>query len=83
MDARIAAIEREIAEQQRQAAEAARKQAEAAREAARAAAMRAAAAVRRDKPSREELGYVDSDDSFSSIFADALDEIAERLKSKP
>jgi curved DNA-binding protein CbpA len=80
MDARIAAMEREISE--RRSREQARLQAEAERRQAQADAARARTRDKAEGPSREELGYVDSDDSFSSILADALDQVAERLAPK-
>ena len=80
MDARIAAMEREITE--RRSREQARLRAEAERRQAQADAVRARTRDSPEGPSREELGYVDADDSFSSILADALDQVAERLGSK-
>jgi hypothetical protein len=32
--------------------------------------------------SDEDLGYITTDDSFSKVLADALDELADRLKGK-
>jgi curved DNA-binding protein CbpA len=71
LDARMANLERELRE-----ARAARERAQAARERARRAAREAAAAQR---PSDEELGYVETDDSFSKILADARDELTGRF----
>ncbi len=69
MDARLADLERQVRE------------AHAARERARRDAREAAAAARADgRPSDEELGYVRTEDSFSKVLADALDELAARLK---
>ena len=69
VDARLAHMEQEL-----RAARLAREQA------LRDARQAAAAAGEKRRPSDEELGYVTSDDSFSKIFADALDDIAARLK---
>jgi curved DNA-binding protein CbpA len=66
VESRLADLEREL----RQAA------------AARASAQRAAREARAASTGRatdEELGYVETDDSFSKIFADAQTEIADRL----
>jgi len=86
VEARAAALERELTkarlaqERARQAArEAAR---EAARDAARAAAREAGGespAQRPGRPSDEELGYIRTDDSFSKIIADARAELSEKL----
>jgi curved DNA-binding protein CbpA len=74
LDSRLADLERELRQ-----AQAARQRAEqAAREAARAAA----ADAQQRRPglaSDEELGYVNTDDSFSKILADARQEVAERF----
>lgn len=72
VEARVADIERQIRE------------AHAARERARQAAREAAAATARgeQRPSDEELGYITTEDSFSKVLADALDELAARLKGK-
>jgi hypothetical protein len=71
LDARMANLERELRD-----AQAARERAQAARERARRAAREAAAA---ERPSDEELGYVETNDSFSKILADARDELAGRF----
>jgi hypothetical protein len=71
LEARMADLERELRD-----ARAARERAEAARERARRAAREAAAAQR---PSDEELGYFETNDSFSKILADARDELADRF----
>jgi curved DNA-binding protein CbpA len=67
VEARIADIERGLRE------------AQAARERARRAAAEAAAATD-ERPSDEELGYVDSEDSFSKVLDDALAELWERIR---
>jgi curved DNA-binding protein CbpA len=70
LEARLAAMERELAD--------AREAREKARRAAREAEQAAAAAARgnrdRDRPSDEELGYYKTDDSFSQILSDAASE---------
>ncbi len=74
-DARLADLERQVRE-----AQATRERAQrAAREAARDAAARAGRSQTGRRASDEELGYVTTDDSFSKIFSDARDELAERL----
>jgi curved DNA-binding protein CbpA len=72
VEARVADIERQIRE------------AHAARERARRAAREAAAATAQgERPATdEELGYITTDDSFSKVLADALDELATRLKGR-
>lgn len=88
IEARLAAMERELREAHA-AREAARK---AAREAARKAAQEAAASAQdagatgQDasaktfrRPTDEELGYIRTDDSFSKILADAADELSQRF----
>lgn len=68
MDARLEDLERQVQE------------AHQARERARRAAQRAAAAPQDEtRPSDEELGYITTEDSFSKVLADALDELATRL----
>jgi curved DNA-binding protein CbpA len=69
VEARAAALEREL----RKAHEAR----ERARQAARAAA--AAAAERPDRPTDEELGRVETEDSFSKILADARNELSDKF----
>jgi curved DNA-binding protein CbpA len=69
VEARVADLERQVRE------------ANAARERARRAA-REAAAQTEQRATDEELGYVTTDDSFSKVMADALDELASRLKGK-
>jgi len=69
LEARVADLERQVRE------------AHAARERARRAA-REAAARAEPRATDEELGYVTTDDSFSKILADALDELAARLKGE-
>ena len=82
IEARAAALERELAKArlaQERARQAAR---EAAQQAARAAARQAGERTstdRPDRPSDEELGYIRTDDSFSKIIADARDELADKL----
>ena len=84
LDARLAAMEAELAAA-RDARENARRAARAAAEAATAGA----APARHDRPGRasdEELGYVTSEDSFGAIFADAaadvFDDLAARLRGE-
>jgi curved DNA-binding protein CbpA len=67
METRLADIERQLRE------------AQAARERARQAARETAAAGDERRPSEEELGYVNTDDSFSKILADARDELFDRV----
>ena len=69
VEARVADLERQVRE------------AHAARERARRAARQAAEATEQ-RPSDEELGYITTEDSFSKVLADALDELAARLKGK-
>jgi|GEM_PF-5044822 len=68
VDARIADMEREL------------RDAREARERARSAAREAAAGPDMRRATDEQLGYVTTEDSFSKIIADALDDIAARLK---
>lgn len=72
VEARIADLERQVRE------------AHAARERARRAAREAAAATAQpgQRATDEQLGYVTTEDSFSKVLADALDELASRLKGK-
>lgn len=58
------------------------RQVKAAQERARRAAAREAAATRKKRPTDEELGYYTSEDSFSSILADARTELAEQLAAR-
>lgn len=77
VETRMADLERQV----REAAQRAQREAEKIRRQARQAA-REAAADRPDRPGRasdEELGYVETDDSFSKILADARDEITHRF----
>jgi hypothetical protein len=67
VEARVADLERQVRE------------AHAARERARRAA-REAAQTSEQRATDEELGYVTTEDSFSKVLADALDELASRLK---
>lgn len=67
-------LETHLADLERQVREA-----YAARERARRAAQQAAARSEQ-RASDEELGYVRTDDSFTKLLADALDELAGRLK---
>jgi curved DNA-binding protein CbpA len=69
VEARAAALEREL----RRAHEARERARQAAREAA------AATARRPDRPTDEELGYVETEDSFSKILADARTELSDRF----
>ena len=69
LDARLAKMESELRE------------AHGARERARRAAREAAAAAEeRQRPSDEELGYVETDDSFTKIFDDAGAELSKLLR---
>lgn len=67
LEARVADLERQV------------RQAHAAREQARRAA-REAAAQTGGRASDEELGYIKTEDTFGNVLADALDELAARLK---
>jgi DnaJ-class molecular chaperone len=71
VEARLADLERELRK-----AQAARDQA---RRAARDAARAQAPGPERERPSDEELGYVETDDSFSKILADAASEVSGRI----
>jgi hypothetical protein len=73
VESRLAALEREL-----RAAAAERTKAAAARAQARRAA-REAAAASTGRATDEELGYVETEDSFAKIFADAQSEVADRL----
>lgn len=76
VESRLADLERQVRE-----AHAARERArQAAREAARKAAAQAnPAAAGQKRPTDEELGYYNTDDSFSKILADARSELAARI----
>jgi DnaJ-class molecular chaperone len=76
LEARLAKMEHDVA-----AAKAAREKAvrDARAAAAAAAAAAAGAEERPGRPSDEELGYVNTDDSFGQIFTDALSELSDRL----
>jgi curved DNA-binding protein CbpA len=74
VDARMADLERQV----REATERARREAQKARERARRAA-REATAARPGRASDEELGYFETEDSFSKIVSDARDELAHRF----
>jgi curved DNA-binding protein CbpA len=78
VEARIAAMERELAAEraERERAVKAARERERLREQARRAAREA---TTDERPSDEELGYVKTDDSFSKIFSDAVSELSERL----
>jgi curved DNA-binding protein CbpA len=67
VEARAAALEREL------------RLAQQARERARQAAREAAAQAAPQRPSDEELGYVETEDSFSKILADARSELSDRF----
>jgi curved DNA-binding protein CbpA len=69
LEVRVADLERQVRE------------AHAARERARRAAREAAQGAEQ-RPSDEELGYITTEDSFSKVLADALDELAARLKGR-
>jgi molecular chaperone DnaJ len=73
-DDRLHDLERQVREAQRQREEAQRRREEALR------AAREAVLADTARPSDEELGYVKTEDSFSKILADALDELADKLK---
>jgi DnaJ domain len=76
LESRLADLERELRE-----AAAAREQARAAARQAAAAATGAQAAggLATGRATDEELGYIKTDDSLAKIFADARDELADRL----
>jgi curved DNA-binding protein CbpA len=74
VDSRMADLERQV----REASERARREAQKARDRARRAA-RGAAAGRPGRASDEELGYFETQDSFSKIVSDARDELAHRF----
>jgi molecular chaperone DnaJ len=81
VEARVAAMERELREARiaRERAERAREEAlRVAREAA-AASARVGAADARTRATDEELGYFSSDDSIAKILADARDALADRF----
>jgi hypothetical protein len=67
VESRLADLEREL------------RAAHAARQRARQAAREAARANAPQRPSDEELGYVETDDSLSKIIADAASELTERV----
>lgn len=69
VEERLAALERELLEKARLA-----------RERAQRAARRAT--TDRKRASDEELGYIKTNDSFGSILADGLDEVAEWLQKR-
>lgn len=69
VEERLANLERELLEKARLA-----------RERAQRAARRAT--TDRKRPSDEELGYIKTNDSFGSILADGLDEVAEWLQKR-
>jgi curved DNA-binding protein CbpA len=71
---RIADLERELAATREAQARGAAKQ-----QAARQAAARSGAYQQPRKPTREELGYYETDDSFTKILDDAGAEVAERV----
>ncbi len=79
LDARLADLERELreAQQARQRAEQAAR--DAAREAAREAAAGAQEQRRPGSASDEELGYINTDDSFAKILSDVRKEVSERF----
>jgi len=82
VEARLAALERELREAQRvreQARAAARRAGAEQAEEAAAQARPAADSGDPGRPSDEELGYISTDDSFSKIFADAASELSGRL----
>lgn len=82
VEERIAKLERELREKARAAREQAQRAArEQAQRAARAAAA-AATAKKSERPSDEELGYIKTDDTFSKIVADGLDEFAEWIERR-
>jgi hypothetical protein len=69
------AVQQRIDEMER---ELARSRAAQARAARTAASRQAAAPPPRRKPTREEMGYVDTDDSFAKIIDDVEEELGER-----
>lgn len=79
LDARLAAMEREVSAARQARDRAAAAAASVAREAAaREAAGRQAG--RRERPSDEELGYISTDDSLTKIVDDAADELLKRAR---
>jgi curved DNA-binding protein CbpA len=83
LEARLAAMERELAAdraERERAAKAARDR-ERAREDARRAAREAVASQQGRRPTDEELGYVKTDDSFSKILSDAVSELSDQLST--
>jgi hypothetical protein len=82
LDARIAALERELAAKREAQARQAQEQARLAREQAtkRAAAARAPAQGDRQRPTPEQLGYYTTEDSFTKIIDDAAAKLGARLR---
>jgi curved DNA-binding protein CbpA len=78
VEARAAALERELRRAQ-QARERELRRAQQTRERARQAAREAAAQATPSRPTDEELGHVETDDSFSKIIADARTELSDRF----
>jgi hypothetical protein len=70
VDAQLADLERQVRE------------AHEARERARRAAQEAAAVRGERRASDEELGYIKTEDSFSKVLADALDELSDWLRRR-
>jgi curved DNA-binding protein CbpA len=71
IEARAAALERELRK--------AHQERERARQAAREAAAAAGGPTKPPRPTDEELGYFETDDSFTKILADAKDELSDRF----
>lgn len=86
LEARLAAMERELAadraERERAAKKARERERAAAREREQAAREAAALGESGKRPTDEELGYFKTDDSFSKIFSDAVSELADRLSTE-
>jgi curved DNA-binding protein CbpA len=83
VEARLAAMERELAQARRRREQAARAARDAAGQAARdgqSARPAPRSGAGEHRPSDEELGYVSTDDSFAKIFDDLADEVTSRLR---
>jgi curved DNA-binding protein CbpA len=80
VEARLAAMERELAAD-RVARERAAKAARDREQARRRAQEAAREATDGERPTDEELGYIKTDDSFSKIFSDAVSGLSERIEA--
>jgi flagellar biosynthesis/type III secretory pathway protein FliH len=78
LDSRLHDLEKQVLKAQERARRAAREAARDARDAARQAARRPTASEGK-RPTDEELGYYTTEDSFTSILADARSELAQHL----